>query len=174
MAQELAQRMARPVIIVSAAVAGSPISDWNAREYSLLENAFAQRDLHRPLGLKRHVFVWIHGEIDAEQRTAMMEDKSVLLFLSIVQRVDGALNSSTWPILQATKRRSDETAARQVRAALQVVVESIQGAILFDTDKLGERCRYDGCDFNENGRREAVRLLFAAHVWSINQGAASQ
>ncbi len=162
------------MILFSAAVPGSSISDWNAREDGLLEHAFAQRELHRPFGLKSHVFVWIHGESDAEQRTAMMEDKSRLLFLSIVRRVDGASGLLAWPILQTKKRRSDETAAWPVRAALQVVVERIQGTILFDADKLIERCRYDGCDFNENLRREAVRMLLAVPVWSINQGAANQ
>lgn len=158
-AEELARRSGRQVVLAVYAVDGTAVRDWLAPDKFLVKGLGDTLDGLRREGLSpEHVF-WLQGEADLRDATPAPAYRRGLG--EILGRVHRAAPAAKIWIAQASRCRNEGSAElRAVQRELAATLDyARQGP---DIDRLDARFRRDACHFNETGQRAAAAAWLAS------------
>jgi hypothetical protein len=117
-------------------------------------------------------FIWHQGEADAISYTSKDVYKRDLA--AVIDSFVGP-NRTPWIMLQASACMTMPQGSLPILQAQSEVARAGKGILIaFSTDELDRHFRYDGCHFNERGKRvildRLLRFLHESGVASAAQG----
>jgi len=157
--QLLSQGTYNKIVIIAAAVGGSPISRWQ-RDGDLNEPLVALiKDVHRQYLITD--VIWHQGETDAGYPFYTSKKLYVSSFYSLLDTLTELKVSAPIFVSIATKcTGADWTEDNPIAIGQKMLVDNRRIFLGVNTDQLVEqKDRYDACHFNETGQIKAAKAF---------------
>lgn len=160
LADEVASRTGRPVLLINGAIGGTQVGDWLDDRSGYYKALLDRVQSARATGYEPDLLIWHQGETDAAAERDIGRFEAKLDELS--QRLLTDLPEAKFYMFRASmcmgERRANGVPAI-TEAQSRVVSRHERIFAGLNTDVLARDYRWDGCHFNSAGRTEIIRLI---------------